>query len=51
MQHRGLAVIERRKRAIDGGGKFIRLSDAFTVRAECLGDLGKITPFALAARH
>ena len=51
MQHRGLAVVERGKAAVDRRGQFVRLADAFAVSTECLGDLGEIPPLALAARH
>ena len=34
MQYRGLAVIKRRKSAIDRGGECVRLGDAFAMRAE-----------------
>src|SRR5580698_2385232 len=34
MKHRGLAVVERRKAAIDRGCQFVRFGDAFAMRAE-----------------
>src|SRR6202012_6306184 len=49
MQHGRLAVIERRKAAVDGGGEFIRLAHAFAVCAEGLRDLREVPPLALAS--
>ena len=41
MQHGGLAVIERREAAVDGGRKLVRLGDAFAVGAEGFRDAEK----------
>src|SRR5581483_3516549 len=51
MQYRGLAVIHGGKAAVDGGGKLIRLTDAFAMRAERFSHFRKVTPLALASRH
>ena len=50
MQHGGLAVIQRRQAAIDGGGEVVRLGDAFTVGAKGASHGGEIPPLALTAR-
>src|SRR5579864_7975473 len=49
MEHRGLAVIERGKTAIDGACQLIRLADAFAMGAEGFCDGREIPPLALAA--
>jgi hypothetical protein len=49
MQHRGPAVIERCKAAVDRGSKLVRLGDAFAVRAERLRNGREIPLLALAA--
>src|SRR3954453_14207732 len=49
MQHRGLAIIERGETAVDRGGEFIRLCDAFAIRADRSRNGGKIPLLALAA--
>src|SRR5438270_3388050 len=50
MQHGGLAVLQRGKRAIDRGRQRVGLAHAFAMGAERLCHFGKIPPLALPAR-
>ena len=50
MQHGGLAVIQRREAAVDGGSEFVRHGHPFAMRAESPRHSGEIPLFALATR-